>query len=352
MKRALRLASLIAFVPAMSALAADFHLSWEGRGEAISTSTRDAEALRASNTVKADLSVGSWRAYTEAFAEADATDAALVRKSDRSAWVQEAYIESKSENLFVRAGLQSLRWSESWSIPSIDFFTARRWNRLFFDPTENQYINPAGIRITFASPSLEVESFTGFSPAVDQLPQPLPDTKRETGFEHGLRGKVRVAGFDASVVYAYRSAIHNVGASLSFATEHFVPKIEAAYRKKNENFVTFGLDSFFGNWSFLPQFSVFRSPTFNQSKREYQVFAPLRWNLGKNAIEGQYFSNLQNEDRWIHLLVSRDLGTHHRVSAFVQKYSGRQGELFGLFQNMTFDAWLGGLRYQAFVDLF
>lgn len=48
------------------------------------------------------------------------------------------------DSVGVRIGRQPIRWSQSWTLPSLDIFSGRRSNRLFLDPLIDQFTTHSG----------------------------------------------------------------------------------------------------------------------------------------------------------------------------------------------------------------
>ena len=72
------------------------------------------------------------------------------RRQENRAYLQEAYVEFKGDIFFMKIGQQALRWSDSWILPSLDVWTARRYERLFVDPLPQQLSHSAGAVFTIA----------------------------------------------------------------------------------------------------------------------------------------------------------------------------------------------------------
>lgn len=308
-------------------------------------SVRGEQARRTFLKAQSFVKKGDFGLSAEAFFERDwaadtSPDAPDLRRSRESAVLQEAYVDYRIGGVFLRAGRQPVRWSQSWALPSLDIFTGRRWNRLFLDPVPEQLIHPDGLLVSFANAAIEAELFQVIQPANNIFPKPLPFEEREPESQTGVRVKTRLAGFDLALIghvnHAEPGTEPLVGASLSYALEHGVLKAEAGRRGGRSGFVITGVDFFFGDFTFGPQLTWFTDPDFTGGATETVAYAPLRYAWGRNAIELQYYRNIEKGDEFASALYSRDLVPELvRITAYAQSYEGAAGRLFGIFKDIT-----------------
>ncbi len=108
--------------------------------------------------------------------------------------LQEAYLEYKQESYFIRVGRQALRWSESWTLPSLDIWTGRRFNRLYFDPLADQLTHSTGATFSYAQDTFSVELVSFWDLAETFFPEPIPEVtpKKETSFGGRVKWSLRI----------------------------------------------------------------------------------------------------------------------------------------------------------------
>lgn len=293
---------------------------------------KEPKASRGMIKAQGNLKIGNWQMVTEGFAETDTAISANQRRSKRTTELQEAYLEWKPGALLLRAGRQPLRWSDSWTTPSLDLWTARRFNRLFYDPLSEQLVHPTGILAAWSAPSSSLEFFQNLQPAENRLPEPLPETPREWRKEWGARGKLRTdAGFDLGAVYFSQRGINTYGATASYALASAVPKLELGSDNSQNTFATLATDFFFGSFSILTQVTRYRAP--NSNPLNYYIL--IRWEESPNAIEAQAFYDGQSRGQFSAFQYTHTFQPAIQFSMFVQNYRGDAGTLFGLYQTMT-----------------
>lgn len=285
------------------------------------------------------VSGDSWRVFSEGFVEADlASERARLRRAENTLALQEFYGELKHEAWSVRAGRQAVRWSESWVLPSLDFWTGRRWNRLFLDPLSEQLTHPTGALFSYSTPAFEASLFGALRPAESYFPEPLEARVKSEDLQLGARIKGRVAGFDWSVAGAELRSHQSIGGSLSYAFDTLVPKLEVGSTSEQERFATLGLDGFpdlsglLGeSWalSFLPQVTL-------ESGDRQLLYVPLRLSSSRHAIELSVYRGLRGSgDRLFSALYRFSALGALDISAYVQDYRGSPETLFGLLESVA-----------------
>lgn len=298
---------------------------------------------------------------TEAFFERDLAQADLeplgspdLRKSRAYAALQEAYVDARWSSVFLRVGRQPVRWSQSWTLPSLDRFTGRRWNRLFVDPVPEQLTHPDGVLLSYASSEIEAEIFQVVQTAENMFPQPIANTDRMTESQTGVRVKARLKGVDVQLVLHNRPDETFVGNALSYAFDCCVLRAEAGMSHDERGFVIAGFDYFGtfaesigGEINFGPQLTWYQDPLVTGKDVEAVAYVPIRLAWGKNAIELQGYRNLKVDEDYAALLLSRELGevakTSFKASLYAQNYDGPVGRLFGMYRELT-DGPLYGVR--------
>ncbi len=344
--RLLCIAVLLLAGPA-NAWAWNTDLNLNPRAEWIGSKRAD-QATRGLLIGRADLSDGALSLAVEGFVEAEAeTDRARERRSERVAELQEAYVDYRMDAFFIRVGRQPVRWSQSWTLPSLDLFTERRWNRLFFDPIPEQLVHPDGILVTWAGAGASVDAFANLSPAVPRYPRPLPEgPARELDPEGGFRLQYKLGGLDTSWVYKRADEISTFGTSLSFATDLAVWKLEAGLTGAKDGFAAIGVDFFFGDLSILPQVTRFLDEVVTNDRNEHIGYLPIRYVAGRNSFDFQVYRNFDAFDTFGQVMYSRDITDVFKLSLFAQKYEGRPGRLFGLYQALTEGGTVAGVRLE------
>ena len=266
-----------------------------------------------------------------------------ARKSRSVAALQEAYVDAQWGPIFFRAGRQPVRWSQSWTLPSLDVFTGRRWNRLFVDPVSEQLTHPDGVLVSYGGSIIEADLFEVIQTAENNYPSPLGNVDRALRDQTGLRLKTRVGGFDLSVVAHRRPEDGLLGGSVSYALDCCVLKTEVGARGTSSNFALIGID-YFGDFLGIdttlgPQITAYHDTLITKDDVEAVMYLPLRLSRGKNAIEFQYYKVDRVRDMFSSLLVSRELSdyknTSVKLSVFNQNYLGQTGRLFSIYENLT-----------------
>lgn len=301
---------------------------------------KEPKASRGMIKAQGNFKIGDWRFYSEGFVETDAAVSAKERRSKRTSELQEAYLEWKPGALLIRAGRQPLRWSDSWTTPSLDLWTARRFNRLFYDPLPEQLVHPTGVLASWGTPSGSLEVFQNLQPAENILPEPLPETPRTWRKELGARGKLRTdAGFDLAALYFGQRDKDTYGATVSYALDSSVPKLEVGRDSDQDSFITLAADFFFGSFSILSQ--VTRYSTALETPFNYYLL--VRWEENPDSIDLQAFYDGQSRGLFYSFQYAHTFQPAVQLSFFMQYYRGDPSTLFGLYQTMT-DGPVGGAR--------
>lgn len=337
----------------------DKRIALNPRAEWIRSKTQN-QAARGILLGRAGIDAGTWSLSAEGFIEGDLeTEHARLRRSTSLAELQEAYFDWRSGPFFVRLGRQPVRWSQSWTLPSLDIFTGRRWNRLFFDPVPEQLIHPDGALVTWVSEggATTVDVFAALLPAPSEFPEPLPSAtqashkRRVFGRPHddpevGTRIQRKFGGLDSSLVYKRADDLNTVGFGLTYATDCCVWKTEAGTVEGQSRFVTLGLDVFVDELSLMPQISRFSDDVLTADRPEHIGYLPIRYTTGPHAFELQLYRNFEVFDTFSHLMYGYDITDELKISAFAQKYEGRAGRLFGAYQTLTENGIVMGLRLE------
>lgn len=353
----MRARSAIFFLALLQGLSARAAVTLTPRFEVIQ-GKEEALAQRALLKSRLSADLGPFTLYAEGFAEGDAaTDSAERRRARSSAHLQEAYLEFKMDPIFLRAGRQALRWSEMWVQPSLDIWTARRWNRLFFDPQPEQFIHSAGLSATYARETGSLEVFLTDQPARGEFPQPLPPTLEPLSKElsGGARAKIELGGFGLSALGARVGLKDWTGAAVNYAFDSVVPKFEIGQSvdrsgapvtgRAREDFYALGFDIFWGSWTFQPQATFFDFGDLGLNSTDYQSIYYLSgtWQNDPHDLQFQTFGNTSSSDFFFSALYGYNFTDWFALSGFAQYYFGNDGGLMTLFHQIT-GGWTGGLR--------
>jgi hypothetical protein len=324
-------------------LAVDFSGSLQTRAEYLQGAKPLAARLIAKP--KARVVSGNLSLNAEAFSEWDATDKLPYRDDERlRAHLDEVYAEWSQGALVLRLGQQALRWSESWALPSLDYWTARRYDRLFADPLEDQLKHSTGLLSRFTSESFDLDLFGALRLAENDLPQGYNQPREEWELHGGVRAKIRQAGFDLSPTYARLREKDHWGFGLSYAFENVVPKFEFGSNEMKESFYTAGFDLFWGDFNFFPQitFSRIRSGYF-----ERMLYLPLRFSFQKHAMAFETFVAQESRDLFHSLSYFYDLSEHWQISTFFQNYDGLGATSLLRYYRGVAQGWVTGFRLQS-----
>ncbi|KYG68303.1 hypothetical protein AZI87_03340 [Bdellovibrio bacteriovorus] len=292
---------------------------------------------------KLNSTVGPFGIFVEGFGEFEGNeDQAFVRRSPSHGYLQEAYFEFNLDSFYVRVGRQALRWSESWTVPSLDVWTGRRWNRLFFDPLADQLTHSTGVVFSYARETYSLE-FVGVGELAESyypVPIPQPDVEENTSF--GGRVKWNWGNFAFSALTAQVLTTDHYGVTGNYAFENAVPKFELGYvhdRKALENqqdrkFATLGCDIFWGNWILLTQVSRYETLVTNGLAYETSYYLTGQWNPNRHDVQLQAFYNPDAESNFGSFSYGYNITDYFTVSGFVQNYAGVSG-LYKIYEEIT-----------------
>ncbi|MEK2646556.1 hypothetical protein [Bdellovibrio sp. BCCA] len=293
---------------------------------------------------KLNSNVGPFGIFVEGFGEFEGNeDQAFIRRSPSRGYLQEAYFEFKLESFFVRVGRQALRWSESWTLPSLDVWTGRRFNRLFFDPLSDQLTHSTGASFSYAKENFSVELVGIGELAENFYPVPIPETENEKNTSFGGRVKWNMGGFGFSAMSAQVLKKYYYGLSGNYAFDTAVPKFEVGYMndttpnlpvKRDQMFANIGCDLFLGNWIILPQISYFEVNGLTENEAQTAFYMTAQWNPNRHDIQMQVYQNPKSEDAFVSASYGYNLTDYFTASAFVQNYEGKQG-LYKIYEDIT-----------------
>jgi hypothetical protein len=276
--------------------------------------------------------------YLDGFAEADGADTPQRnwRRYQDNAYLREAYGEFQSGALFIRIGRQSARWSDSWILPSLDVWTSRRFERLFWEPLSFQLSHSSGFFISYARPKWSLDAALVWDPSRDTYPEPFPkytEEKRSEGINGGLRLKLDLAGVQSNWVLAQSFDQQTLGFGLNYAFDHWVPKMEigTTYNNKNDdlienrnlNFASLGLDFFYNSWTLTPQMTYFENenPYFvTDPQTLYYLLVQYDSNYHQFQIQG--FINDTESSNYGSMEYTYKMNSKWSLTGFLQNYYG------------------------------
>lgn len=297
---------------------------------------------------KLNSSVGPFGLYLEGFSEFEGNEQQReLRRSAPRGYLQEAYFEFKLSSFFVRVGRQALRWSESWTVPSLDIWTGRRWNRLFFDPLAEQLTHPTGASFSYAKDDFSLDLVGIGEVAETVYPEPLPEVKVDKNTSFGGRAKWMVGGFGLAAMTAQSQGKNYYGFSGNYAFDQAVPKFElgTSHDGTEQSFATLGCDVFLGNWILLPQLSTYEVKGLLGKETQSTFYLSVQWNPDRHDVQLQAFHNLKTEDSFVGASYGYNLTDYVSISGFVQNYQGNQG-LYKVYEDLT-GGTLFGVRFEV-----
>lgn len=288
---------------------------------------------------KMDYSIqfGRFRFFGDGF-----FDAALLkhdefaRRSISRGSHQELYLEYQaSSSWFYRLGTQAMRWSEMWTLPSLDIWTGRRYERYFVDPTAEQLSHSTGARASYVGTVWSWDLVLIPRLAVTTYPEPLPvnnEIENESP-SYGTKLSYDSNGYKGSLLLAKRQTETWAGASVNYAFESWVPKFEMGVQKipasqyiseKNEVFGSLGADVFIDDFVLTPQLTLFDFGELNKDSRNFQsaYFLGLSRQTTRFDFQLQLFRNTTYQDDFYSMYLGWFVRDDLTVGSFVQYYNG------------------------------
>lgn len=302
---------------------------------------------------KLNANAGYFGLYFEGFAEFENNKVeAENRRSPHRGYLQEGYVEFKYNSIYLRAGRQALRWSEMWVVPSLDIWTARRWNRLYFDPLSEQLVYPEGVSFSYATQSFSVDLVGVTSLAENTYPEPIEeigqDQQDKSEASGGARVQFDLGGFHFSGIGAKLAKKYSYGVGANYAWDSAVPKLEWGGTRDEtaepvtEYFAAAGVDIFWDTWILTPQITVFDSQSI------YYLSGQKKTDLHDFQFQG--FVNPYNRDSFWSLSYSYNLTKNFSLGGFVQDYYGEAETLHWIYRQITGEGLVAGLRLELIGD--
>ncbi|MGE9743295.1 hypothetical protein [Bdellovibrio bacteriovorus] len=304
---------------------------------------------------KLNSNLGPFGIFIEGFGDFEGNeDQAYIRRSPSKGYLQEAYLEFKLDSFYVRVGRQAIRWSEMWSLPSLDVWSGRRWARLFFDPFQDQLTHPTGASFSYAREtwSLDLVGIGDVAESTYPIPAPEPVEEKNTSF--GGRLKMDVKGFGLSLVSAQILNRNHYGFTANYAFETAVPKFEYGYVddttlpdtiKSDRSFGTVGMDLFLGNWVVLPQVTAYEVNTLTGTQTQVSYYVSAQWNPNRHDVFFQLYQNDTTKDLFVNASYGYNWTDYFTSTIFAQSYQGKDGGLYDMYEEIT-GGYVVGLRLE------
>lgn len=303
--------------------------------------------------LQSDLSMQNdkFRFFIDGFAEYDFApeENKRWRRIKNTAYLQELYGEYTTKNFFIKLGRQANRWSDSWILPSLDVWTARRFERLFVDPLPFQLTHSTGLTLSLVNTSWSIDLAAMYDVPFNTLPEPYPvqDQIREPeAINPGVRTKFSLGGLQTSLVAARSHRQNTFGISSNYAFEKFVPKVELGgtiNEQKETNIVSrrmafssFGVDIFLDSWTFTPQFTGYSNEDLSSDdSSNFLVYFSANYTNGKHEFQWQNYTNRDSTNVFFGTTYSYAINKNWSISALVQKYQGDSLNLTAVTESNT-----------------
>lgn len=306
-----------------------------------------------------NLDFNNYSFYAEGFGnlnQVEETQTAL-RSPDRG-YLQEAFFEYKGDSLYLKVGRFANRWSEMWTLPSLDIWTGRRWNRILSDDFSDQLIHSSGANVTWLWQTGSID-ITGVAElAESEYPQPLPASleltdRSKTGF--GFRLRQEISPLTLTMIGARVGDKDLVGMGFNFATESVVTKFEwhyyayddiertPFYELQNNYSYSLGFDIFWESLVLTPQITSFDFGPNSQSDNGFQdiYYMGIQWTPGSHRFFAQTFFNQASSDRFYFFEYTYNLNSFLSAGMYVQNYYAENPGLWRAYQDFTQDTVIG-----------
>ncbi|MBK9324542.1 MAG: hypothetical protein IPM97_16630 [Bdellovibrionaceae bacterium] len=312
---------------------------------------------------QADFTAKSFRFYTDIFGEynINAVEDYSWRTVESKGFLQELYLEYSTDSLYLKLGRQAQRWSDSWVLPSLDIWTARKYERLFIDPLAFQLSHSTGATLSITKSHWQLDLVAFKDVAENTLPVLLPQVKdeRET-LNPGARFKFDLYGLQNSFVVARALKKNLVGYGVNYAFESWVPKFEIGHkeneqvspqiRRENSGFASVGADIFVDRLMISPQFVVFNDDTDLENNTQGLHYLSLLYTNGAHEIQFMEFTNTFYKDQFYSAKYTITLKRSYSIGVFYQYYDGGIGTLTKFVNDYT-NGNLFGLQLNLFTEI-
>ena len=314
-------------------------------------------------SAQADFQTEKLKYYLDFFGESNlnSTEDYSWRTAQSKAYLQELYVEYSSDIFFAKVGKQATRWSDSWVLPSLDIWTARKYERLYLDPLAFQLNHSSGVSLSFSKEKWQLDLVGFFDAAEDTYPAFLWQAPLEKeSLNPGARFKYDLLGFQNSFVLARSLKRNQVGYGVNYAFEKWVPKIEMGYREneqknvflkyKNSEFASLGADIFIGKFTLTPQYILFTEDSDVDHVTQGLHYISVLYTKGIHELQLQEYANTYYKDLFWSFQYAITLKQKLSMALFYQEYKGGNGSFTGLVEEKTGGEFIG-LKFQYFASL-
>ncbi len=313
--------------------------------------------------LQTDLSLQTqkFKFFADGFADADFApeEQKTWRRSKNAAYLQELYGEYAGNSIYFKLGRQANRWSDSWITPSLDVWTARRYERLFIDPLPFQLAHSTGAVFTFVGSTWSMDLAAMWEVPQDTYPAPYPILEKiaeEEAVNPGMRIKMALGGIQSSFVAARALRQNTFGFSANYAFEKFVPKIEVggtineqkndALLSRRSAFSTFGLDIFWDQWTITPQVTGFSNENLSSPDSSQLVgYLSATYSRGRHEFQWQNFSNKDYTNVFYSATYTYTWLRNWGLTLLLQNYHGENFNYASIIEQNT-GGTLFGFRFQ------
>jgi hypothetical protein len=326
-----------------------------------------------------NLEIAGVRLFAESFVEKNGNpEFANQTRSPAKGYLQEAYLDFRWQEYFLKIGRQANRWSEMWASPSLDIFTGHRYNRGFLDPLSEQLSHSSGVLfssvfsslISSAETRINLDLFVLWEHPESDYPEPLPAVSPEpvSTLEGGARAKLELAGHQLTAVAAKVQESQVYGAGWSWALDSVLPKLEVgqiqiqsqrqrqwkdsqepSLSNHRDSFVSGGLDIFWSQWLVTPQMTWSYNSFTQKTTKHY--YGNISW-LGDRhefLIQGSRQEGILG-GHFFHVSYTYKPKPWWQLQTFWQNYEGKPASIFGAF-GAAVGSSVVGLRVQMDYDV-
>lgn len=261
----------------------------------------------------------------------------------------EAWISWNSSDFNIRVGRQAIRWSPSRTNPSLDYFSGRRYNRIFVDPFPDQLAHPDAIQATLKLGEFNIEyvrilqSAPTKFPTIDgTIPNGASNVDRIDEKQNGLAIRYVQDKLELHLVGRNRTNLRDQGSTdVGAMAKYENYRLEANNSTRGAQHVAAAVEVSNADFKFSPQVTIWRDPQATSGRQDTLLLAPIVYNLQNWSLEGNIIRTIERIDLFTHLrLVYRPSSTIE-TSVYYQTYQGDPGRLFDTLNKATKGALLG-----------
>jgi hypothetical protein len=305
----------------------------------------------------------SWSAFAEGFLERDWVDndrsQIEQRRSRETTSLDQAWLEARGQRWFLRLGRQPVRWNDRLGPApetGLDWLSGRRWNRLFVDPPAEALTHPDAARLHYgkmvAGRGWEADLIHVVQNAQTVFPEPFDSVDRRSVGETFVRYR-RAGELLGVAASALRGTTENrLGLSFEYENPDFpCCKIwlEAMVGAKADGSASrqsavFGYSVSANDLTIAPELTVTSS-----QERIFQV--NVHYQMDQWSLDSTLYYLSPSSDEHQSVMIHFESGEWYRYSLFWQRYRGKTGRLFGVYESQTQGQSLG-VRAEINYELF